>query len=103
MLSVVESNLKEFENPLAVKIRKKIVEAIAKFNLLEDGDRLMVCCSGGKDSSILLALLTEIQRRAPYTYELEAVMLDQGHPGFDPTAFKAWVESLGVRLTVLNK
>jgi tRNA 2-thiocytidine biosynthesis protein TtcA len=64
---------------------------------------VVVCCSGGKDSSILLALLTEIQKRAPYNYELEAVMLDQGHPGFDPRDFQNWVQSLGVKLTILSK
>jgi tRNA 2-thiocytidine biosynthesis protein TtcA len=91
------------ETNVAIKIRKKIVEAIAKFNLISEGDRVVVCCSGGKDSSILLALLTEIQKRAPYNYELEAVMLDQGHPGFDPRDFQNWVQSLGVKLTILSK
>lgn len=92
-----------FENPLAVKIRKQMVEALSEYNMIQDGDRVLVCCSGGKDSSILLALLSETQRRAPFRYELEAVMLDQGHPGFEPQAFKDWVASLGVKLTVLEK
>jgi tRNA 2-thiocytidine biosynthesis protein TtcA len=93
----------DLTHPLAVKIRKQMVEAIAEYEMIQDGDRIMVCCSGGKDSSILLALLSEIQRRAPYHYDLEAVMLDQGHPGFDPTAFAAWVDSLGVKLTVVQR
>lgn len=92
-----------FESKLAIKIRKQIVEAIAEFNLIEEGDKVMVCCSGGKDSSILLALLTEIQRRAPYHYQLEAVMLDQKQPGFDATLFRAWVDSLNVKLTIVEK
>lgn len=92
----------DFTEPLAVKIRKQMVEAIAEYNLVEAGDRVMVCCSGGKDSSILLALLLEIQRRAPYNFQIDAVMLDQGHPGFEPGPFAAWVESLGSKLRVLN-
>lgn len=100
---VSSSSVNIFENINAVKIRKKIVEAIAKYNLIQEGDRIAVCCSGGKDSSVLLALLTEIQKRAPYSYEVEAVMLDQGHPGFDASHFKQWVDSLGVKLTILSK
>ena len=87
----------DFEHPLALKIRKQMVEALSEFEMIQDGDKVMVCCSGGKDSSILLALLSETQRRAPFRYELEAVMLDQGHPGFEPQAFADWVKSLGVK------
>jgi tRNA 2-thiocytidine biosynthesis protein TtcA len=93
----------DFSHPLATRIRKQMVEAMADYQMIRDGDRIMVCCSGGKDSSILLALLSEVQRRAPYKFQFEAVMLDQGHPGFDPKAFAAWVESLGVKLTILQK
>ena len=93
----------DFDHPLAVKVRKQIVQALADFNMLEEGDKLMVCVSGGKDSSILLALLTEIRRRAHYNYELEAVILDQKQPGFDATEFKNFIESLGVKLTVLER
>jgi tRNA 2-thiocytidine biosynthesis protein TtcA len=93
----------EMNHPLAVKLRKQMVEAIAEYQMIGEGDKVMVCCSGGKDSSILLALLAEVQKRAPYNYDLEAVMLDQGHPGFDPSAFAGWVESLGVKLTVVQR
>lgn len=90
-------------HPLAVKLRKQMVEAMAEYKMIEEGDRVMVCCSGGKDSSILLALLSEVQKRAPYKFHVEGVMLDQGHPGFDPTAFASWVESLGLKLTIVTK
>jgi len=96
-------NAVDFTHPLAVKIRKQMVEALAEYQMIQEGDRIMVCCSGGKDSSILLALLKEVQRRSPYTFDVEAVMLDQGHPGFDPKPFAAWVESLGVKLTVVQR
>lgn len=94
----------DFSHPLAVQIRKQIVEAMAKFNLIEAGDRVMVCTSGGKDSSILLALLTEIRRRAPYRFEIEAVILDQKQPGFQVRDFQNWVENtVGVKLTVIER
>lgn len=93
----------DFENPLAIKIRKQIVQALNDFNMIEDGDRLMVCVSGGKDSSVLLALLTEIQRRSERRFEVEAAILDQKQPGFDAAAFKVWVASLGVKLHVIER
>ena len=93
-----------YELPIAVSIRKQIVKAIAEFNLLEEGDKLMVCVSGGKDSSVLLALLTEIQKRAPFNFTFEAVILDQKQPGFDVTHFKNWVENeVGVKLHVIER
>lgn len=93
-----------FEHPLAVQIRKQIVKAIADYQLIQEGDKVMVCTSGGKDSSVLLALLTEIRRRAPYRYDIEAVILDQKQPGFDARAFKSWVENeVGVKLHVVER
>ncbi len=93
----------DFEHPLAIKIRKQIVQALNDFNMIEDGDKLMVCVSGGKDSSILLALLTEIQRRSERKFQIEAGILDQKQPGFNATQFKQWVESIGVKLHVIEK
>lgn len=93
----------DFTHPLAIKIRKQIVQALNDFNMIEDGDKLMVCVSGGKDSSVLLALLTEIQRRSERQFQIEAAILDQKQPGFDATLFISWVESLGVRLHVVEK
>jgi tRNA 2-thiocytidine biosynthesis protein TtcA len=93
----------DLSHPLATKIRKQIVEAMATYNMIEEGDKVMVCCSGGKDSSVLLALLTEIQRKAPYNFTLEAVTLDQKQPGFDAGPFQAWVEGLGVKYTIIER
>jgi tRNA 2-thiocytidine biosynthesis protein TtcA len=93
----------DLESPNAIKIRKQMVEAIATYKLIEEGDKLMVCCSGGKDSSIMLTLLKEIQRRAPYNYTLEAVMLDQKQPGFDAGAFRSWVAAQDIKLTIIER
>lgn len=93
----------QFEHPLAIKIRKQIVQALNDFSMMAANDRWMVCCSGGKDSSVLLALLTEIQRKSPLPFTFEAVILDQKQPGFQVDEFKNWVEALGVKLTILQK
>jgi tRNA 2-thiocytidine biosynthesis protein TtcA len=105
MLPGITTTMKiDFKSPLAEQIRRKIVQAIAQYQLIEEGDKVMVCTSGGKDSSILLALLKEIQKRAPYNYTFEAVMLDQKQPGFDPSAFRSWVEQdLGVKLHIIER
>jgi tRNA 2-thiocytidine biosynthesis protein TtcA len=92
------------EFPLAHEVRRKMVRAIADYQLLSDGDKVMVCTSGGKDSSIMLALLKEIQKRAPFDFQIEAVLLDQKQPGFDASRFKDWVENhVGVKLHILER
>jgi len=94
----------DYRSSLAVKVRKQMVEVIAKYQLIVEGDRVMVCVSGGKDSSILLALLAESKRRAPFDFEIAAVLLDQKQPGFDGRAYKNWVETeVGVPLVVLER
>jgi tRNA 2-thiocytidine biosynthesis protein TtcA len=93
----------DFQHVIAIKVRKQIVQALNDFSMMAKNDHWMVCVSGGKDSSILLALLTEIQRKSPIQFTFEAVILDQKQPGFDVNKFKSWVESLNVKLTVLQK
>jgi tRNA 2-thiocytidine biosynthesis protein TtcA len=87
---------------LGEKIRKSIVSAISDFDLLRAGDRVMIAVSGGKDSAILAILLHEIQRRAHFHFELQAVILDQKQPGFVVEEFKDWLQSYGINLAVIE-
>ncbi len=75
---------------------KGLGQCIAEHHLIDDGDRIMVCLSGGKDSYTLLQLLRRLQTRAPISFELVAVHLDQAQPGYDGTPLARWLEQEGV-------
>lgn len=91
------------EHPLAVKIRKQITQALADFHMIHENDRLMICVSGGKDSSILTILLDEIRKKAEVDFTLEAVILDQKQPGFSVENFKSWLALEDIKLHVLER
>lgn len=91
------------EHPLAVKIRKQITQALADYDMLANNDKVMVCVSGGKDSSILTLLLDEIRKRAEINFTLEAVILDQKQPGFYAEAFKNWLQNEGIMLHIIER
>lgn len=89
------------QSPLAVRIRKKTTEALSYYDMIAPGDRIMVCTSGGKDSTILALTLKEIQKRAAIPFTMQAVLLDQKQPGFDADAFCQWMAEHGVPVTIL--
>lgn len=91
------------DHPLAVKIRKQITQALSDYKMIADGDKVMICVSGGKDSSILTILFEEIRKRAELEFTLSAVLLDQKQPGFDVAAFKTWIESEGIEFRMIEK
>ena len=81
---------------LAKRLRRLVGAAIADFGMIEAGDRVMVCLSGGKDSHALLDILLRLREKAPIAFEIVAVNLDQRHPGFPEHVLPDYLRALGV-------
>jgi tRNA 2-thiocytidine biosynthesis protein TtcA len=90
-----ERAIKATEDDLERGLAHAVGRAIADFGLIAEGDRIMVAVSGGKDSYALLLMLEAMRRRAPITFELVAVHLDQGQPGHDVSPLVAWLGNHG--------
>lgn len=88
---------------LAKRLRRQVGQAIADFNMIEAGDRVMVCLSGGKDSYALLDILLKLQAKAPVDFSLTAVHLDQKQPGYDPHVLPTYLRELGVPFHIIEQ
>lgn len=88
---------------LEKRLRREVGRAIADFNLIEAGDRVMVCLSGGKDSYAMLDLLLHLQARAPIDFSITAVNLDQKQPGFPEEVLPDYLTELGIPFHILEE
>ena len=91
------------QQKLIKRLRHQIGQAIADYNMIEDGDRVMVCLSGGKDSYAMLDMLLELRRKAPVSFELIAVHLDQKQPDYPPEVLPNYLATLDVPFEILQQ
>lgn len=91
------------ENKLAKRLRRQVGQAISDYNMIEDGDKIMVCLSGGKDSYTMLDILLNLQSSAPITFELVAVNLDQKQPDFPEHILPQYLSGRGIPFHILEQ
>jgi len=90
-------------NKLAKRLRRQVGEAIADFDMVDHGDKVMVCLSGGKDSYALLDVLLSLKTHAPIDFDIVAVNLDQKHPGYPSTVLPVYLASIGVPFRIVEQ
>ncbi len=89
-------------NKLHKRLRRDVGQAIADYNMIEAGDKVMVCLSGGKDSFVMLDILLHLQKTAPVAFEILAVNLDQKQPGFPEHVLPEYLTSIGVPFHIIE-
>lgn len=85
------------------RLGRALARAVVDFDMLADGDRVMVCVSGGKDSYTMLYLLRDLARRAPIRFELVVVNVDQGHPGYPADRLRRYMQNEGYDFTMIEE
>lgn len=90
-------------NKLQKRLRRLAGQAIEQYNMIEPGDKIMVCLSGGKDSYTMLHILMSLQKSAPVNFELVAVNLDQKQPGFPEHVLPEYLDNIGVPYHIINR
>ena len=91
------------DNKLSKRLRRKTGQAIEDFQMIGEGERVMVCISGGKDSFTLLDILKRLRQRAPISFALRAVHLDQNQPGFPVETLREYLKTTGVPFDVIDE
>ncbi len=91
------------ESAVERRLTRGLARAVTDFDMIADGDRVMVCVSGGKDSYTMLHLLRELSRRAPIRFELVVVNVDQGHPGYPADRLRGYMRTEGYDFTMIEE